>query len=235
MTWGAIGGAAVSVIGGAMLSDSGGGGGGQQQMQQASEADKAAAEISRDQWDRYKSMYLPLEEGYVSEAQGMGSIASQNKAAQQSAADVAGTFAGARERLNETPGGLSGQGRTQEQAKLNLAEAASSAAGQNVARQNVVNTGRAARTDALSLGKGLPAQAQNGLLSSASGLRANGQFGIQQGNATAAGFGKVVGGLASPIEKWINSPSSSSPAGGSTAPGGGSFGSDIGFDDPFGA
>lgn len=202
MAWGAVAGAAISVVGGAMMSD---GGAGQGQTQQASEADKAAAQISKEQWERYKQTYIPLEDQYVSEAQGAGSIANQNKSAQQSAADVASTFAGARQRLNQTPGGLSGQARMQKEADLNLAEAATSAATQNVARQNVVNQGRAARTDALSLGKGMPAQATNGLLSAANGMQAAGQYANSRGDAMAAGFGKAVGGLAPAIERWASS------------------------------
>lgn len=229
MTWGAIGAATISVVGGAMMSK--GGGGGDAQVQQASAADKAAADISREQWDRYKARYMPLEDQYVDQAQGLGSIANQNKAAQQAAADTASTFAGARQRLDQQVGGLSGQAKQEDQAALSMQEAASSAAGQNVARSNVVNQGRAAMTDAVSLGKGLPATATSGLISAGSGLQAAGQYAQGRSDRAAAGFGKIVGGLQPAIDKFASGnwgASSSTPQGGSTAPGGVNFGSDIG-------
>lgn len=196
MAWGAIAGAAISTIGGAMLSDGGGGGQASASQQQADQARTLEAQISQEQWDRYKSLYGPAEEEYLNESKNLGSQASQNKAAQQAAADVAGEFSRAREQLANQPGVDPGsQEALQEKNRLNLAEAATSAAAQTGARQNVQQQGRAAITDALSLGKGLPAQAMTGLAQAGQGLQGSAQYWQGRGDATAAGFGKLAAGI----------------------------------------
>ena len=53
---------------------------------------------------------------------------------------------------------------------LDLAQAASDATQQNAARQKVKDTAYAHKTDALSLGKGLPAQASAGLSNAATAM-----------------------------------------------------------------
>lgn len=105
---------------------------------------------------------------------------------------MASSFGKARDVLSRTPGldpssgayaaGLAG---------LETNEAAAGAVAQNKARQNVQDQGWARKTDAISLGKGLPAQASAGLSSSAaisSGLAS------QQGQQ-AAGIASNVGNL----------------------------------------
>lgn len=193
MTWGMIGGAAVSVIGGALLSDNGGA---QATSDSATAANNLEAKIGQEQWERYKKAYAPLEDQYIQESLGIGSLANQNKSAQQAAADVAGTFSGAREQLRDNPGIDPGsQSYLHEANRLNLNEAATSAAAQTGARQTVQAQGRAAQTDALSLGKGLPAQASTALSSAASGLGAAGRYAQTRADNAAAGFGKAVGGI----------------------------------------
>lgn len=201
---------AGQIIGG-MMGNGAGGSAGQQNLQQSSALDNAQAGIATDQYNRYKSTFVPLEDQYVSQAQGLGSEANQNKAAQTAAAGVAGQYAGARQRLNQQPGGLSQQQKTQNELALDLGEAGTSAAAQTTARQGVVDRGRAAMTDAVSLGKGMPMNASSMLGSAASGLNTVGQ--AQYANGTAAGksFGTAVGGLADPLSKWISSQGASTP------------------------
>lgn len=213
MAWGAVAGAAISVVGGAMLSD-GDSGAAAANNAQSERLSRVQADIAEDQWDLYKRIYGPLEEEFVGESRGVGSIANQNKAAQQAAADVAGTFAGAREQLNETPGlNPNSDAYLRNANKINLAEAASSAAAQSGARQDVQAKGRAATVDALSLGKGLPASAGSMLATAGSGLRAAAQFHQRNADATADGFGRVVGGITSSkgFQDWIRGGSSSAP------------------------
>jgi hypothetical protein len=240
MTWGMIAGAAISTVGGALLADDNGAddNGAEGMNDSAAEMNRIQAEIGKDQWDRYKSIYGPIEEQWIDESQGIDSFANQNKAAQQAGADVAGAFAGARDKLNKNAGIDPGsQAYLQEQSRTNLAEAAASAAGQTGARQQVRDKGRAAVTDIVQLGKGLPATASSSLSAGASGLAAAGRYAQGRADDSAAGFGKMVGGITGSdgFKKWLNSPSSNTPAGGYTAPGGSGFGMDIGFEDPLGA
>jgi hypothetical protein len=185
----------------------GGGGQATQSSQQANAAQMQEAQIAQDQWDRYKQLYSPLEQQYVAESQNLGSQANQNKAAQKAGADVAAQFAGAREQLRKTPGVDPGsQAYLEAQNKLNLAEAADSAAAQTGARQNVVQQGRAAETDALSMGKGLPATAMTGLAQAGTGLQRASEFWQQQANNTGANIGKTIAGItdSAGFKNWMN-------------------------------
>jgi hypothetical protein len=169
-------------------------------------AENTQAQISQDQWKRYLQLYAPAEQEYLDSAKGLGSIANQNKAAQQAEADVASQFGGARQKLNEMPGANpSSEAYLRANSDLNMAEAASSAAAQSGARELQKDKGRAALTDALSLGKGLPAQAMTGLSSAASGLNAAAQFAQKQANYEGQAIGKTIGGItgSTQFQNWI--------------------------------
>lgn len=155
--------------------------------------------IAEEQHERWKTRFQPLEDQYVEEAQNFGSIANQNKAAKDAVATVKGGFAGAREQLARAPGiNTNSQAYLQEANKINLAEAATSAAAQNAARSDIVNKGRAYATDALSLGKGLSANAASTLSSAGSAYGNIGSNALSRAANTMSGIGsigKAVGGL----------------------------------------
>lgn len=135
---------------------------------QADIADRQQA-MAEEQWARYKEKFQPLEDQYVNEAKGLGSIANQEKAATESRADVAGAFGRAREQLAKTPGSNpTSQAYLQEANRINLAEAATSAASQTGARRTQVDKGRSALADVINMGKGLPTSAAAGLSGAAS-------------------------------------------------------------------
>lgn len=223
MAWGMVAGAAISVVGGALLSDDhGASDANASASQESGEQARLAgvqADIAQSQWDRYRKIYGPLEEEYLNESKNLGSIANQNHDAQQAAADVASGFAGAREQLNETPGlNPNSDAYLRAANRINLAEAASSATGQSAARKTAQDRGRAALTDAVSLGKGLPASAGSILASAGAGLgsaarlyQQQAQYGQQQANATGAGFGKLIGGITGSkgFQDWMSSPNDS--------------------------
>lgn len=203
--------------------------------QQKEAADRQAAiaerqqDMAEEQYQRYKTTFQPLEDQYVSESQNYGSIANQNKKAKEAAAAVRGNFSTAREQLARTPGiNTNSQAYLQEANRINLAEAASSAASQNKARADVVAKGRAYATDALSLGKGMSANAASTLANAGS---AYGSIGSTYGNMASGAnarasdtmsgigsIGKAVGGLyesnkgafdgfGNTVKGWLSSPS----------------------------
>ena len=88
---------------------------------------------------------------------------------------------------------------------LDLAQAATDATQQNAARQKVKDTAYARKTDAISLGKGLPAQASSALSTSANNSLAMAQFNQGQANAGAAAAGRVVDRVfSSPtVSNWL--------------------------------
>jgi hypothetical protein len=94
---------------------------------------------------------------------------------------------------------------------LDMNQAAADAVSQNAARNKVKDMAWARKTDALSLGKGLPAQASAGL-SQASMTQTNIAAGLNnQSNANAAGFGKLI---STGVNAWMKN-SNSGGGGGS--------------------
>jgi len=161
----------------------------------ASDAALLQMQIAQDQWDKYNEIYSPLERQYVTEAQNYDSAENYAKAAGEASATVASQFGKARDRLTRTPGLDPSSGAYQAGiVGLDLAQAATDATQQNAARQKVQDTAYARKTDALSLGKGLPANAQIGLANAASV-----QSGIANQQANMAGQqASAVGQLFSP-------------------------------------
>lgn len=188
-------------------------------------------QISEEQWARYKEVYQPLEDEYVNEAKGLGSLANQSKASTEARAEVAGAYSRAREQLSKAPGSNpTSQTYQQEANRINLAEAANSAAAQTAARRTQEDKGRAAMSDVINMGKGLPTSAASSLANAAStnGSAVN-AAGAIYGNTVAAGQNSVngvnsfmqgVGGLAqnkaftSTLDGWFGS----SPANTTTTP-----------------
>lgn len=218
MAWGNVAGAAVSVVGGALLGGGGGGGG--------SAAADMQAQIGKEQWDRYKQVYAPLEDKYVQDAQNYDTPEQYAKAAGDASATVSQQFSKARGQLGRSGVDTSSPAYTASMAGLDQAQAAQDAVSQNSARQGVKDTAWARKTDALSLGKGLAATA-----SSALGSASQNQLAQSNANAAAAGsWGRVASGIVgSPVvQGWLGNASSGSRS--DTAPGGSNYGSDIGYD-----
>lgn len=161
----------------------------------ASDAASMQAQIAQDQWDKYNEIYAPLERSYVKDAQNYDSPENFARAAGDASATVSSQFGKARDRLTRTPGIDPSSGAYQAGiVGLDLAQAATDATQQNAARQKVQDTAYARKTDALSLGKGLPANAQIGLANAASV-----QSGIANQQANMAGQqASAVGQLFSP-------------------------------------
>ena len=160
MSFAAVAGAAISTIGGSLL-NSGNSKSANKANNAAADATTLTAQIAGDQWDRYKQMYSPLEDQFVKDAQNYDSASRYQQAAGDASATVSQQFGKARDRLTRTPGlDPSSPAFTSQMAGLDLVQAATDATQQNVARKNVTDTAYARKTDALSLGKGLPAQAR---------------------------------------------------------------------------
>lgn len=172
----------------------------------SADATALQSQIAADQWDRYKTIYAPLEEGMVKDAQNYDSPENYAKAAGDASATVSEQFSKARDRLSRTPGlDPSTPGAQASMTGLDLAQAATDATQQNAARQKVKDTAYARKTDAISLGKGLPAQASSALSTSANNSLAMAQFNQGQANAGAAAAGRVVDRVfSSPtVSNWL--------------------------------
>lgn len=187
-----------------------------QQMALANNQDARAEE----QWQRYKQTYAPAEDQMLEEAKGVGSVANQNKAAGDAAAGVSASFANARDQLAKNPGvNPSSQQYQQQAGQIALAEAASSASAQTGAREAVKDRATAQLTNAVSLGKGLPASANSfatagsAAAGSAGGLygtlATNARQGVQDAYSAGGSFGKAVGGVMNSkgVQDWMNGPS----------------------------
>lgn len=178
--------------------------------------------------NRYKSVFQPLENAYVSEAQNFDSPERYAEEAGKAQGNVMQQYGMAMDRLRRSQGPAADLSA----ARLALASAAAGANAQNSARMSLRDAAWARKTDALSLGKGMPAQASSALAGAAANLgsvsanagymanaaynRANqaaynaGQFGLDvyrgmNGNTTSNGTssggsnGSVVGGIGSAL------------------------------------
>ncbi len=198
MPWGvaaAVGGALVT---GAMADDGGAGAA----NAASSEATRMQAQIAKDQWDRYKTVYAPLEDSMVSAAQNYDSPAQYERAAGEASGTVAQSYGKARDRLTRTPGlDPTSAAYASSVAGLDRDQAAADAVAQNGARKQVQDTAWARKSDMLSLGKGLPAQAATGLaaVSQQSANQANTAYNRSMNEAAGLGGATrdIIGGLSS--------------------------------------
>ena len=184
--------------------------------QSATDANNLQARISAEQWAKYLELYEPLERQMVDEAQDYASPENYAKAAGEASATVSQQFSKARDRLTRTPGLDPSSGAYQSSlVGLDLAQAANDATQQNLARKNVTDTAYARKTDALSLGKGLPANATVGLANAAktSTYLADQQLGLANSRATQTGA--LVGNVFNAAQKagWLGSGSVQASAG----------------------
>ena len=209
-------GVGTKVVGDALFGDNGAGAA----NDAATNATNLQAQIARDQWDRYKTIYSPLEESYVKESQNYASPENYARAAGDASATVSDQFSKARDRLTRTPGvDPSTAGYASNMVGLNLAQAATDAAQQNAARKNVTDTAYARKTDALSLGKGLPAQASSALNSASGNSLDQARYANQINAANANGLGSVVNRAMNPgtTSNWLGSGSTAGYALGTTS------------------
>ena len=175
------------------------------------DANALQAQISRDQWNRYKEIYEPLERQIVDEAQDYASPENYAKAAGEASATVSQQFSKARDRLTRTPGLDPSSGAYQSSlVGLDLAQAANDATQQNLARKNVTDTAYARKQSALGLGKGLDATAASGMQSVASSNLSLANAMQRQSNAEAQAGGQLATGLVKATSNWLNGTSTTS-------------------------
>lgn len=169
----------------------------------AADANTLQSQIARDQWERYKTVYAPLEEGMVKDAQNYDSAENYAKAAGDASATVSQQFGKAKGRLMRTPGVDPSSGAYQAGVVgLDLAQAATDATQQNAARQKVGDIGYQRKMAALGLGKGLDSTAAAGLGASAANSLSLANASQSQSNMLAQNAGQAV-------RQIFNSPTSS--------------------------
>lgn len=175
------------------------------------DANALQAQISRDQWNRYKEIYEPLERQMVDEAQDYASPENYAKAAGEASATVSQQFSKARDRLTRTPGLDPSSGAYQSSlVGLDLAQAANDATQQNLARKSVTDTAYARKQSALGLGKGLDSTAASGMSNVASSNLSLANAMQRQSNAEAQAGGQLATGLVKATSNWLNGTSTTS-------------------------
>lgn len=176
----------------------------------SADATRTQAQIAKDQWNKYKEIYEPMEREFVAESTNYDTPLNYAKAAGEASATVSQQFSKARDRLARTPGmdpssaayqaGIIG---------LDMAQAANEATAQNTARQTVKDTAYSRNLTALGLGKGLDSTAASGLASAAGLSLSQAQSARSQANAEASALGnvtqRVVGALPGVTSNWLGS------------------------------
>ena len=207
MAWAVVAGAAITTVGGALMSRKG-----NKAQDAAASAANLEAEIARDQWERYKQVYAPLEEQFVAESFAYDTPQNYALAAGEASADVSTQFGKMRQRLNRTPGlDPSSPAYQASMVNLDLSQAATDATMQNRARLGVRDTAYDRKRTALALGKGLDQTAASGAGRSANtlGNLAAAQYG--QASDAATGLGSLTSNL---INAWQNrKPATTTPGG----------------------
>ncbi len=165
------------------------------------------AKWSREDRDRYNTVYKPIEDDFIKEATNYATEDRQNEAAAEARADVqtaAANNRAATERANTSMGVTPGSGRyAGVQAASDLGTTLAEAGAANTSRQAVRDKGLALKADVVNLGKGLPAQAAAGAGGSvaASGAALGGAQGTNSQALAAstimnAGYGGAMQGYA---------------------------------------
>lgn len=165
------------------------------------------AKWSREDRDRYNTVYKPIEDDFIKEATNYATEERQAEAAAEARADVqtaAANNRAATERANASMGVTPGSGRfTGVQAASDLGTTLAEAGAANTSRQAVRDKGLALKADVANLGKGLPAQAAAGAGGSvaASGTALGGAQGTNSQALAAstimnAGYGGAMQGYA---------------------------------------
>jgi hypothetical protein len=171
------------------------------------------SEISREQWDKYKEIYEPLEKEMVAEAQNYDTPERRQQAASAASATVSQQFSKSRDQLTRQPGLDPSSAAFQAGAiGLNLAQAATDSTQQNAARKGVEDTGYARKQGAVAMGKGLDSTAASGLASAANSSLAQAQAGMARSAQEAQAIGSLTGKVISAVpgvKSWLNTPSSS--------------------------
>lgn len=202
----AIAGAVTSAVAAPVIGRLVGGGGSSSSSQPQGQAATAATnaadlqqQIAAEQWQKYNEIYDPLERTVVDEAKNYDSEAAYAQAAGDASATVASQYGKARERFMRQPGlDPSSPAYANNLASLELAQAATDATQQNAARQRIKDTAFSRKTDALSLGKGLPASASATLGAATNSNLALANLGMnqaQQSNQQNGQISSAVGNL----------------------------------------
>lgn len=199
--------AIAAVVGGAVVSSALADDYGAEDANAASAAaTRMQAEIAKDQWDKYKEIYEPLEKRVVAEAAGYDTPTNYAKASGEAQATVSQQFSKARDQLTRQPGiDPSSAAYQASMVGLNMAEAAQGAVSQNTARQTVEDTAFARRQGAVAMGKGLDTTASAGLGSVASANASRAATAQAQANQQAAGIGQLTGTIIGAAPKVMSS------------------------------
>lgn len=217
MSWGAVAGAAVSVVGGALLSDGGGGGGGGESQAAIISAEAQAEALKKQEvrndemWGRFKEKYYPLEDKLLDPAYREVADKSELRAAEAGDA-VTSAFAGQRAQSNRalTRVGVNpadGQYRALNRT-LDMGEAAASADAQNDARvaeqQRVEDTNFNRSLQVMSLGRNIPAQVSGSGASTAAGYGANAGIYTNLAQMLAKDSGDKANAVGNLVSKGVN-------------------------------
>lgn len=202
MPWGVAAAVAGSFVSSALADDYGA----EDANNASADATRMQAQIAKDQWNKYKEIYEPLEKRVVGEAQSFGAPSDFAKAAGDAQATVSQQYSKARDQLTRQPGvDPSSAAYQASMVGLNMAEAAQGAVQQNAARQGVQDTAYARKQSAVAMGKGLDTTASAGLGSVASSNASRAATAQAQANQQAAGIGQLTGTVVGAIPKVMSS------------------------------
>lgn len=177
----------------------------------AADAASQQAQIAREQYDDWKTDFLPLQRDLTNMAKTAGSREELERNAELASGDVTQAFGRARgelsSRLNSYGVDPSSAKYATQFTRFGLGEAAASAGAQNKARTDTLDKAKAFKMDVYGLGKNLPATASAAFGNAASTNSMIAGNLANQASRNAAGIGSLVQTAIPGLQKWWNTPS----------------------------
>lgn len=154
------------------------------------------AAIAREQWENYKTNYLPLEKDMIADAQSYDTAERRDQMANSAMADQQREFDAAQSQMTGRLASMGlnpADGRFQAGLQsMSVTAAANKAGAGTLARRAVEQEGYARRANAVAMGKGLAGSAQSGLSMAQQGLANSAQMQSQRAANTAGGVSYLV-------------------------------------------
>jgi hypothetical protein len=181
----------------------------QSQADAANALARQQGQIAQEQWDVWKTGYLPMEQGMLREAQNFDSPARREAAAAQAIGDVNRQFGLQRDsvtsRLQSFGVDPSNAKYGATFARLGGAQGAAAAGTAGVARRAVEQEGWGRRFAMAGIGRNLMSSATGGLSSAAANLSALSGASSNAAQAAAAGAGQFMAPFIKPVSDAIGS------------------------------
>lgn len=173
----------------------------------SAEATRQQTQIAGELWNRYKQVYVPMQDGVIADAKTIDSAENQEAAAGRAHADVSSAMQRQRlaavERLRSLGVNPSSEKFMDANMKFAAQEAALDAGAQNQAREGVKTMGRNMRASLASGGSGMAQTAGNMFGSAAGASRGLATDAFNRTSSQQREMGQFLSPIVGGVSKWV--------------------------------